>query len=195
MRKYIKICTGLIRLFFEELLNGFKIKIHGISYCVNSGVKFWVHDGGSIDLGKKTWLSENTIFECGGGLLVLGYNNFFNSNCRIASIQKITIGDNNLFGPNVIIVDHDHKYSDGTQLICKQGFTNSEVTIGSDNWVGGNVTICQGVTIGNHVVIGANSLVNKDCVEPGVYAGIPAKKIKDIQLHERKEVIHHRQII
>ena len=180
MRKYLKIISVFFRLLKEEILNCFRIKIHGIQYCINSGVKFWVHSGGQCDLGRKTWISENSIFECGGGKLHLGYNNFFNSNCRISAIDSITIGDNNLFGPNVVIVDHDHKFDNVDLLICKQGFKKSPVLIGSDIWVGGNVTICKGVSICDKVVIGANSVVTKSITESGVYAVNPLRKIKDI---------------
>lgn len=180
MRKYFKVISGFFRLLKEEILNGFKIKIHGIKYCINSGVKFWIHSGGECDIGEKTWFSENSIIECDGGSLVLGTNNFFNSNCRIVSTESIIIGNNNVFGPNVIIVDHDHKFDNPSMLICKQGFNHSSVVIGSNIWVGGNVTICRGVTICDRVVIGANSVVTKPITVSGVYAGIPARKIKDI---------------
>lgn len=180
MRKYLKILSGLFRLLLEEVFNCFRIRIHGIQYCINSGVKFWIHSNGTCDLGRKTWISENTIFECGGGKLTLGYNNFFNSNCRISAIESITIGDNNLFGPNVIIIDHDHKYNDSEILICKQGFNKAPVIIGSNVWIGGNVTICKGVKICDRVVVGANSVVKNSITSPGIYAGIPAKKIKGI---------------
>lgn len=182
MRKYLKIVIGLFRLLCEEVLNGFRIKVHGIYYCVSSGVKFWIYKGSECDIGKKTWFSENCIIECNGGDIKIGNNNFFNTNCRITSMEKIVIGDNNLFGPNIIIVDHNHKYEISDQLICKQGFTKKEVIIGSNIWIGGNVTICQGVVIGDNVVIGANAVVNHNCVESGVYVGAPAQKIKDIEL-------------
>ncbi len=66
MRKYLKIIAGLLRLLLEELLIGFRIKILGISYCIISGVKFWVHKGNNCDLGKRTRLSENCILGCMG---------------------------------------------------------------------------------------------------------------------------------
>lgn len=180
MRKYLKIIIGLIRLLIEEILNGFKIKLNGITYCINSGVKFWIHSGGKCNLGRKIWISENCIFECNGGNLIIGFNNFFNSNCRISSINSIEIGNNNLFGPNVIIVDHNHSFKNCEKLICKQGFTNAPVKIGSNIWVGGNCTICEGVTIIDNIVVGANSVVVHDLLEPGVYIGSPARKVKDL---------------
>lgn len=178
MRKYLKIGTGLFRLLKEEILNGFHIKIKGISYCINSGVKFWIHDKGKCILGKKIWLSENCILECEKGLLKIGNNNFFNSNCRITAVEMIEIGDNNLFGPNVIIVDHDHRFEILDSLICKQGLKSNPVKIKSDIWIGGNVTVCAGTIIEDHIIIAANSVVKGHLCEPGVYAGCPAKLIK-----------------
>lgn len=179
MRKYLNILIGYLRLVKEEVLNGNRIKLGGFLYCISSGVKFKVNKGAKCRIGNKNCLSENCIFECSGELST-GYNNFFNSNCRIAALSTIEIGDNNLFGPNVIIVDHNHKYENPNTLICKQGFTSSPIKIGSNIWIGGNVTICKGVTIVDGVVVGANSVVTNDLLEPGVYAGSPAKKIKDI---------------
>ncbi|WP_289117306.1 acyltransferase [uncultured Dubosiella sp.] len=172
---------GMVKLFIEECLNGFRIKIHGIKYLIDSRVRFYVTKKAKLDLGSKTWISENCTFSCDeGGEIELGYNNFFGKNCTIISLKKIKIGDNNLFGPNVTIVDHDHCFRDKYNLICKQGYIKDSITIGSNIWIGGNVTICKGVTIVDRVVIGANALVSKDINSPGVYGGIPARKIKDI---------------
>ncbi|HIR34576.1 MAG TPA: acyltransferase [Candidatus Faecimorpha stercoravium] len=178
MRKYMRIAFGVFRLLVEWILNFGKLKIHGIRYCISSGTGIWIHSGGRCDLGKKTWLSENCRIESHGGNIVFGYNNFFNTNCRIISMGSITIGDNNLFGPNVVVVDHNHIYSDSSELICKQGFSIAPVKIGSDIWVGSNVTICEGVEICDHVVIGANSVVAKSILKPGVYVGSPVRKIR-----------------
>ena len=178
MRKYMRIAIGLIRLLREFMLNLGSLRIHGIQYCISKGVGIWTHSGGKCDLGKKTWLSENCHIESNGGKIVFGYNNFLNTNCRIISMNSISIGDNNLFGPNIIVVDHNHNYSNPTELICKQGFTALPIIIGSDIWIGGNVTICAGVEICDHVVIGANSVVTKNILEAGVYAGCPVRKIR-----------------
>ena len=175
MRKYLKIFWGLFRLLKEYLLNLGGLKLQGISYCICSGVKIWTHNGGKCNLGKKTWLSENCYLESSGGSISIGYNNFFNTNCRIISLESIKIGDNNLFGPNVVIVDHNHNYKDNKTLICKQGFSCNPVNIGSNIWIGGNVTICSGVTICDRVIVGANTVVTKSIKKPGVYVGIPAR--------------------
>lgn len=180
MRKYLNILIGYLRLLKEEVLNGNRIKLGGFCYCISSGVKFKINKVGKCIIGNKNWLSENCIFEWAVNLVLVIYNNFFNSNCKIVSLCKVEIGNNNLFGPNMIIVDHNHKYEDKNTLICKQGFTSSPIKIGSNIWIGGNVIICEGVTIVDRVVVGANSVVTHDLLESGVYAGSPARKIKDI---------------
>ena len=57
------------------------------------------------------------------------------------------------------------------------------VTIGNDVWIGEQVTIAAGVTVGDGCVIGTKSLVTKDCVPYGIYAGTPAKLIR-MRFHE-----------
>lgn len=180
MRKYLKILCGLIRLIREICLNLGSLKLHGISYCLCTGVKFWLHNGGVCDIGKRNWFSENCLLESNGGEILIGANNFFNSNCRIIALGNIIIGNNNLFGPNVVIVDHDHKFNDFNKLICKQGFNIKTINIGSNIWMGANVTVCSGITIVDNVVIGANSVVSRNILESGVYIGQPAIKVKEL---------------
>ena len=61
-----------------------------------------------------------------------------------------------------------------------------KVKIGNNVFIGVETTILKGVTIGDDVIIGAKSLVNKDCLMPGVYAGIPAKYIMSIEEYYKK---------
>ncbi len=169
MRYYLMLIWGLLRLIKEKILNLNNLKIHGIKYHLGKNAKIWTHNKGICDLGVKTWLSDNTYFECNGGKIKLGYNNFFNTNCRVISLNNINIGDNCLFGPNVVIVDHNHRYKNRNILINKQGYDIKEVIIGSNVWIGANVTICAGVHICDNVVVGANSIVTKDIISEGLF--------------------------
>lgn len=72
------------------------------------------------------------------------------------------IGNGCIFGENVRIYDHNHKFSDTQKSIKEQGYTVKPVLIGDHCWIGSNVTILQGVQIGNNCVIGANCLIYKD---------------------------------
>jgi maltose O-acetyltransferase len=48
-------------------------------------------------------------------------------------------------------------------------------------WIGGNVTILPGVTIGNNVVVAAGAVVTKDIPDNTLVGGVPAKKLKDLE--------------
>ncbi len=85
-----------------------------------------------------------------------------------------------IFGPNVSIYDHNHRFTENHVPIQKQGYVDEEVNIGSNVWVGANVVITAGSTIGDHVAIGANSVVTSNLESDSVYAGIPARLIKKI---------------
>ena len=55
------------------------------------------------------------------------------------------------------------------------------IHIGNDVWIGGNVTIMPGLTIGNNVVIAAGAVVTKDVPDNSLVAGVPAKKVRDLE--------------
>lgn len=105
--------------------------------------------------GFSVFIEEN-------GILKIGKNVFFNNYCSITARQKISIGNNCIFGENVKLYDHNHKYKDKTKLICKQGFVSEEIVIEDDCWIGSNVTILKGVHIGKHSVVGTGVVVYKD---------------------------------
>lgn len=99
------------------------------------------------------------------GILKIGTNVFFNNDCSITVREKVTIGNNCIFGENVKIYDHNHKYKDADKLICEQGYSSKEVIINDNCWIGSNVIILKGVNIGKNSVIGAGVIVYKDVPE------------------------------
>ena len=60
------------------------------------------------------------------------------------------------------------------------------ITIGDNVWLGGNVVVCPGVSIGSNVVVGAGSVVTKDIPEDCIAAGNPCKVIRKITDEDRK---------
>ncbi len=119
-----------------------------------------------------------------GSNITTGENVFFNFNCVVLDVMKVSIGSRTLFGPHVQIYTAlhptDHKIRATGLCLAKQ------VTIGEDVWVGGNVVICPGVTIGNRSIIGAGSVVTKN-IPPDVFAaGNPCKVIKSLNIEEKE---------
>ncbi len=128
-------------------------------------------------------LGNNLIIEppffCDYGYNInIGENVYINYNCCILDGTFVTIGDHCMFGPNVQIytASHplEHKARNSGQEFSKP------ITIGNNVWIGGNATICPGVTLGDNVVVGAGTVVTKDFPDDVLIGGNPAKIIKTI---------------
>lgn len=113
----------------------------------------------------------------------------FSSQCTIgnnsgiginAQLGIVHIGNDVLIGKDLIAVTRNHGFSDKNTLIRKQGYSEEKpIYIGNDVWIGHRVTILPGVHIADGCVVGAGSVVTKDTEAYGIYAGNPAKKVKE----------------
>lgn len=119
-------------------------------------------------------------FRCDNGKNIhVGREFFTNYNVIILDIMPVRAGDHVTIGPNTMITTVNHPLNPkGRREHLGIG---KPITIGDDVWIGGNVTILPGVTIGNGAVIAAGAVVTKDVPGYCVVAGVPAKKIKDIE--------------
>lgn len=128
-------------------------------------------------VGKNPIILPTFNCDCGQNIF-LGDNFLMNYNGIILDIAPVTIGDNVMIGPNTMIVTVGHPLSAKERrnhiAIAKP------VTIGNDVWIGGNVTVLPGVTIGNNVVVAAGSVVTKDVPDNSLVGGVPAKLIKTL---------------
>jgi len=84
-----------------------------------------------------------------------------------------------LLARNVHIADHAHAFENIDVPIMEQGINRiAPVTIGRETWLGQNVVVLPGVTIGKHCVIGANSVVNSSIPDYCVAVGAPARVVR-----------------
>jgi maltose O-acetyltransferase len=113
-----------------------------------------------------------------GRNIELGRNVYFNFNCVILDVAKVTIGDNVLFGPAVQVYTATHPLNAHER---RSGIESGKpVRIGTDVWLGGGAIVCPGVSVGEASVIGAGSVVVRD-VAAGVFAaGNPCRIIREI---------------
>ncbi|MDD5716256.1 MAG: glycosyltransferase [Sulfuricurvum sp.] len=127
--------------------------------------RFKIQSDGSrfqLKIGENFSARRNLMFTFqNASNLIIGDNVFFNNNCSLNCLDSIEIGNDVLFGENIKIYDHNHRFKEKGKLIHEQGFTAKSVVIGSNVWIGSNVTILMGVKIGNNVVIGSNCLIYK----------------------------------
>ncbi|MCR4437147.1 MAG: CatB-related O-acetyltransferase [Clostridiales bacterium] len=126
--------------------------------------------------GKGINIERGAFFGSGRDIEIGDYSGL-GLNCRVSG--PLTIGDNVMMGPDVLIYTQNHNFGSTQIPMIKQG--NSErrkVTIGNDVWIAARVIILSGVTIGDGAVIGAGAVVTKDVPPYAVVGGNPARVIK-----------------
>ncbi len=145
-----------------------------IIYKLIYGSKFQIGSG-------VTWRRALSVMISDKGCIKIGENCFFNNYCSLNSNVGITIGSNCLFGENVKIYDHNHKFADEGLPIKQQGFSNAAVTIGENCWIGSNVTILKGSVIGNHCVIGAGAVISGNIPDNTIVKSQAVYKLDEIR--------------
>ena len=136
-------------------------------------------------LGKESDAWLESPFNCDYGYnLKVGKGFYANHGCTILDCAPITVGDNCLLAPGVVIATAGHPL-DPVERASGEEFAKA-ITIGNDVWLGANVTVCPGVTIGNNVVVGAGSVVTQDLADNTVCVGSPAKAIRTLAVGECK---------
>ena len=128
-------------------------------------------------------IGENVHFEPGfrcefGFNISIGNNFYANYDCIMLDGNKIEIGNNVLFGHRVGIYTSNHAI-DFTER-QNGGCYSKPVKIGNNVWMGGDVKVLQGVTIGDNTVIGAGSVVTSDIPANVVAVGNPCKVLRNI---------------
>lgn len=115
-----------------------------------------------------------------------------------AAGAKLIIKKHVITGPNLTVITGDHKYIPGRWIDTvkaneKEDFYDQDVTIEEDVWIGANVTILKGVTVGRSSIIAAGSLVIKDVPPYSIVGGVPAKVIK--MKWEQNDITQQEQLI
>ena len=127
--------------------------------------------------GEGLWMQHP--FYCDYGINIqLGDKVFFNFNCVVLDVMRVTIGSRTLLGPNVQIYTATHPM-DHRERASGLEYAKA-VRVGEDVWIGGSAVICPGVNIGDRAVIGAGSVVTKDIPADVFAAGNPCRVIRKL---------------
>ena len=111
-------------------------------------------------------------------MVKIGRKVFINYNAQIGALAPITIGHHTLIGPNVQLQTATHPVDPSERQ--RWAFWAKPISIGENVWIGANAIICGGVTIGNHSVIGAGSVVTRDVPPCTLVQGNPAVVIREL---------------
>lgn len=125
--------------------------------------------------------------------VVMGENTFANFGMRIAINEvseepKIIIGNNVSIAPNVTFIAESCA-NNGQEIntidyVINKLTSNGKIIVEDEVWIGASVTILHNVKIGRCSVIGSGSVVTKDVEPYSIYAGVPARKIRDMSLNK-----------
>jgi acetyltransferase-like isoleucine patch superfamily enzyme len=122
------------------------------------------------------WLTSDT------GRISIGGGSFLNLNVMIAAIERVELGEHCMLANGCLVTDGNHRFDDPDRPVPWQGFTTKgPVVIGDNVWLGANVVVTSGVTIGRRSVIGANSVVVEDIPPFSIAAGAPARVLKAVR--------------
>jgi acetyltransferase-like isoleucine patch superfamily enzyme len=141
----------------------------------------FIHVGSNTLIGPDISLSAGMVpgQECiTNPVVTIGDRCLIGRGSGIVGHFSIEIGNDVWTGHNVYITDQNHGYEDVTRPISQQSQPERAVKIGDGSWLGYGSVVLPGVTIGEHCVIGANSVVTHDVPSFSVAVGVPARVIK-----------------
>lgn len=171
--RMIRKCRSLIYTFLLKHMTGNAdaegLKVDGFVDCKVKKITF----------GKNVRIYNNVVF-WGDGEIVIGDNVQIGYNTIIFASENggVEIGNDVNIAANCYIIDMNHGTA-ANQKVSAQANDCEKIAIGNDVWIAASTTVLKGSQIPDGVVIGANSVVNKPLEPYCIYAGSPAKKIKE----------------
>lgn len=138
---------------------------------------------GRLEIGPQAFFEPGVWLTAGpNGRIRIGGGTFLNLDVMIAAERLVEIGEHCMAANGCLITDGNHRFDDPEKPVPWQGFTTKGPTIIGDNvWLGANVVVTSGVTIGRRSVIGSNSVVTGDIPPFSIAAGAPARVLKTIE--------------
>lgn len=158
------VIDGMVYGDLNDILIGYFNILHN---NVNIGKNTTI--GNYCEIGENTDIGDNCIFQSQvrtGSDVIVGDNITIKFNSSLT--EGMIVRNNTFVGPSVIFLGSDH-----------ERHSKIGTVVGENCYIGAGVKVMPGIHICNDVTIGANSFVNKDITEPGIYVGNPCRKIKD----------------
>ncbi len=140
-----------------------------------------IHIGAGTLIGPHTVLAAGIMPDQAGlgrDVVRLGERCVIGRGCGIVGHNRIVIGNDVWTGNHVFITDANHGYEDLGIPIGSQFGAESSVRIGAGSWLGHGVIVLPGSNIGEHVVVGAGSVVTGELPDRCVAVGVPARVVR-----------------
>lgn len=166
------------RQWVSWFLNPFVHQRH-ITARIRARVRMDVLPFNPFVMGANSLIEDFSVVNNGVGSVVIGKNCLLGIGSTL--IGPVRIGDNVIIAQHVVLSGMNHEYKAIATPIRNQSVTTAEIIIEDDCWIGANVTITAGVTIGRHSVVAGGSVVVYDVPAYTVVGGNPARVLKQYE--------------
>lgn len=163
-----------VKLELGTIFQGLVVNVLGGSVLVPRPLRFVLYRLGGVKT-KSAEIFPRCVL---GHRAHLGVHVGLGWGVFIDNSAEVYIGDHTIVGPQATFLTAGHPI--GAEGVDRQTFVKQPVRVGVHSWVGARALIMPGVTIGDHCVVAAGSVVTKDCDSYGLYAGVPARKLRTL---------------
>ncbi|RXZ78249.1 acyltransferase [Paenibacillaceae bacterium] len=154
----------------------FWINVFASSILTPRFLRYFIYKLFKLDIRTPSMLGRTFIASRN---LHVGKRSFINYGCYFENLAHVKIGNGCSIAMEVMFCTASHLIGAPDQ---RAGEVDAKpIIVGNGTWIGTRSTILGGVTIGEGCIIAANSLVNKDCEPNSIYAGVPARKIRQLE--------------
>jgi acetyltransferase-like isoleucine patch superfamily enzyme len=136
--------------------------------------------GGTLSFAPTSTVQRFAVLNAGTGAVIrIGRGSRIGAFAVISAVREIDIGDDVLIADRVFITDHQHESEDRTRPVMEQGVgPAARVAVGAGCWLGVNVCLMPGVSLGQDCIVGAGSVVTRSFPAGSILAGVPARLLR-----------------
>jgi len=132
-----------------------------------------------IKIGDEAIVRVGTLLDTGyDGSIRVGPRTGIGAYCEIRGLGGVEVGENCMLARNVLLGSGTHAFDDLDTPMTDQGTIGLPIVLSDDVWLGANVVVLGGVTIGRGAVVGANAVVLEDVPPGAIAAGVPARVVR-----------------
>lgn len=181
--KFSSRIANIVRMYYESVVYSLAASGFVPNFCRPYILLLY-----GIDVGLRAHISRSVRFN-GRGFnfapgLVVGFGTYLDGT------GQLVVGERVHFGPDCMVLTGTHEIMPNVFRRYRPQVTRCTTTIGRGCWLGGRVIVLPGVNIGEGCVIAAGSVITRDCKPNSLYAGIPAKIVKELPLSSGTEQLH-----
>ena len=173
-----------------------RVSVDGTARVNWQGIHPSGKSGCTLTVGENTTVEGHVYFENHNARVSVGERTFIGGGSKLVAAESVTVGSDVLISWGVTIVDHNShsiRFSERSKdvLDWREGrkdwstVKTGPAVIGDKAWLGFNVIVLKGVTVGEGAIVGAGSVVTKDVAPWTIVGGNPARLIREIPEDER----------